>query len=114
MIATSFVAVLATPPISADAVIVNVSTVANVVGVPEIVPVAVSNSRPAGRVPEIEYVADEPASAINEDVMGFIAEPIASIVEVVESANPGLVIKIAVVTDAPAPAAFEARASAVY
>lgn len=47
-------ALFATPAISADALIVKFAAVVTVVGVPEIVPVAVSNERPAGSVPEIE------------------------------------------------------------
>jgi uncharacterized membrane protein HdeD (DUF308 family) len=45
------VAVLVTPAISTVAVIVYVADALTVVGVPEIVPVVVSKTSPAGRVP---------------------------------------------------------------
>jgi hypothetical protein len=51
--ATTAVALSVTPATSAVAVIVKFLAAVTVVGVPEIVPVAVSNSKPAGRVPEI-------------------------------------------------------------
>jgi hypothetical protein len=47
-------ALFVTPEISADALIVKFAAAVTVVGVPEIVPVAVSNESPAGSVPEIE------------------------------------------------------------
>ena len=47
-------ALFKTPATSADALIVKFAAAVTVVGVPEIVPVAVSNKRPAGSVPEIE------------------------------------------------------------
>ena len=47
-------ALFVTPAISADALIVKFAAAVTVVGVPEIVPVAVSNESPAGSVPEIE------------------------------------------------------------
>jgi hypothetical protein len=53
-IETVAVALFASPATSADAVIVKFAAAVTVVGVPEIVPVAVSNESPAGRVPDIE------------------------------------------------------------
>jgi hypothetical protein len=52
-IVTFVEAVLVSEPISTDAVIVNVVAAVTVSGVPEIIPVAVSKLRPAGRVPLI-------------------------------------------------------------
>jgi hypothetical protein len=52
-IVTSVEAVLVSEPISTVAVIVNVVAAVTVSGVPEIIPVAVSKLRPAGRVPLI-------------------------------------------------------------
>ena len=53
-------AVFVVPPISTEAVTVKVSLAARSVGVPEIIPFVVSNVKPAGRVPEMAYVAEDP------------------------------------------------------
>ena len=51
---TLAVADLVTPPISTDAVTVNVADEVTAVGVPEIVPDVGSKIKPAGKVPLIE------------------------------------------------------------
>jgi hypothetical protein len=111
---TLAVAFFKTPPIFTDAVIVNVSPNASAVGVPEITPFAVSNVSPAGRVPEIEYVAVDPTSAESDVAIGVIATPSASITDDVESAIAGLVMNVVDVTAGPAPAAFDAVTDATY
>jgi hypothetical protein len=95
-------------------VIVNVAEVATVVGVPEIVPVAVSKLRPAGSGPLISNTLDVPGSESTVNSIGVIAVPTASVVVVFDAVSPGLVVKVDVVIDGPAPAALLATTSATY
>jgi hypothetical protein len=95
-------------------VIVNVAEVVTVVGVPEIVPVAVSKLRPAGSVPLISKTLDVPGSESTATSIGIIAVPTASVVVVFDAVSPGLVVKVDVVIDGPAPAALFATTSATY
>ena len=97
-----------------DAVIVKVAAAVTVVGVPEIVPVAVSKSSPVGSAPVIAKVLETPASARTATVTGVIATPTASVVVAVDGLRLGLVAKVAVVTDGPAPAALFATTAATY
>jgi hypothetical protein len=97
-----------------EAVIVNVAAAATVVGVPEIVPVAVSKSSPVGRVPLIAKLLDVPGSESTLTVIGVITTPTASVVVVVDALIPGFVVKTAVLIDGPAPAALLATTSATY
>jgi hypothetical protein len=85
-----------------------------VVGVPEIVPVAVSKSRPSGSVPVRVYVALLPASADKAVVIGVIEVFTAPVALDTDGAIAGLVIKVEVVTERPVPAEFVAVISAVY
>ena len=94
--------------------IVNVVEVVTVVGVPEIVPVAVSKLRPSGRVPLIAKTLDVPGSESTATSIGVIAVPTASVVVVIDAVSPGLVVKVDVVIDGPAPAALLATTSATY
>lgn len=105
-IVTFVVAVFVSDPIWTDAVIVNVAEVVTVVGVPEIVPVAVSKAIPAGRVPLIAKTLDVPGSESTVTSIGVIAVPTASVVAVIDAVSPGLVVKVEVVIDGPAPAAL--------
>lgn len=105
-IVTFVVAVFVSDPIWTDAVIVNVAEVVTVVGVPEIVPVAVSKAIPAGRVPLIAKTLDVPGSESTVTSIGVIAVPTASVVVVIDAVSPGLVVKVEVVIDGPAPAAL--------
>jgi hypothetical protein len=107
-------AVLVSEPISTDAVIVNVDVAVAVSGVPEIVPVAVSKLRPAGRVPLIAKTLDVPSSESTLTVIGVIATPTASVVVTVDAVSPGFVVKTDVVIDGPAPAALLATTTATY
>lgn len=107
-------AVNETPAISAFAVIVKVAGAVTVVGVPEIVPVAVSKTNPAGSDPLIEYVAVDPASANSVVVIGVrdaLTAPVADETEVVIA---GFVMKVAVVVVAPEPAELVAATDPVY
>ena len=113
-IVTLVVAVFVSEPINTDAVIVTVVAVVTVVGVPEIVPVAVSNSRPVGNVPLSANVLVTPTSARTVAVIGVIATPTASVVVAEDAVKPGLVVKVDVVTDGPAPAALFATTVATY
>jgi hypothetical protein len=97
-----------------EAVIVNVAAAATVVGVPEMVPVAVSKSIPVGRVPLIAKTLDVPGSESTATSIGVIAVPTASVVVVIDEVSPGLVVKVDVVIDGPAPAALLATTSATY
>jgi hypothetical protein len=105
-IVTFVVAVFVSDPIWTDAVIVNVAEVVTVVGVPEIVPVAVSKAIPAGIVPLIAKTLDVPGSESTVTSIGVIAVPTASVVAVIDAVSPGLVVKVEVVIDGPAPAAL--------
>jgi hypothetical protein len=105
-IVTFVVAVFVSDPIWTDAVIVNVAEVVTVVGVPEIVPVAVSKAIPAGIVPLIAKTLDVPGSESTVTSIGVIAVPTASVVVVIDAVSPGLVVKVEVVIDGPAPAAL--------
>jgi hypothetical protein len=105
-IVTFVVAVFVSGPIWTDAVIVNVAEVVTVVGVPEIVPVAVSKAIPAGRVPLIAKTLNVPGSESTVTSIGVIAVPTASVVAVIDAVSPGLVVKVEVVIDGPAPAAL--------
>ena len=107
-------AVLVSPAILTIAVIVYVAEDVTAVGVPEMVPVAVSKVRPAGRVPVRVYVALLPASAERVVVIGVITVFTAPVVVVTEGAIAGLVIKVDVVTELPVPAEFVAVTDAVY
>jgi hypothetical protein len=84
------------------------------VGVPEIVPVAVSKTSPAGRVPVSAYVALLPASADKVVEIGVIAVFTAPVVLDTDGAIAGLVIKVEVVSAEPVPAEFVAAIAAVY
>jgi hypothetical protein len=113
-IVTEVVAVFVSDPIVTDAVIVNNVAAVTVVGVPEIVPVAVSKSRPAGSEPLTANELLTPASATTVTLIGVIATPTASVVVEVDDVRPGFVVNVAVVIDGPAPAALFATTSAVY
>jgi hypothetical protein len=91
-----------------------VAEVVTAVGVPEIVPVAVSKVSPAGRVPVSTYVAVLPASADRVVVIGVIAVFTAPVAVDTDGAIAGLVIKVDVVTGLPVPAEFVAATDAVY
>jgi hypothetical protein len=113
-IVTVVVAVLVSKPIKTEAVIVSVVAAVTVVGVPEIVPVAVSKSRPAGSEPVSANELLTPASARTVAVIGVITTATASVVDAGDAVRAGLVVKVAVVIDGPAPAALLATTSAVY
>jgi hypothetical protein len=81
---------------------------------PEMVPVAVSKVRPAGRVPVSAYVALLPSSANKDVVTGVIAVLTAPVVVAADGDIAGLVIKVEVVTEEPVPAAFTAETADVY
>jgi hypothetical protein len=93
---------------------VKVVAVVTVVGVPEIVPVEVSNSRPAGNVPLSANVLVTPTSARTVAVIGVIVTPTASVAVVADVVSAGLVVNVEVVTDGPAPAALFATTVATY
>lgn len=84
------------------------------VGIPEIVPVAVSKVSPAGSVPVRAYVAVLPASAERAVVMGVIAVFTAPIAVETEAAIAGFVTNVEVVTELPVPAELLAVTAAVY
>ena len=107
-------AVLVSPAISTVAVIVYVVDETTDVGVPEIVPVAVSKTSPAGSVPVSAYVALLPASADKAVVIGVIAVFTAPVALDTDGAIAGLVIKVDVVSAEPVPAEFVAAIAAVY
>jgi hypothetical protein len=107
-------AVLVSPAISTVAVIVYVVDETTDVGVPEIVPVAVSKTSPAGSVPVSAYVALLPASADKAVVIGVIAVFTAPVALDTDGAIAGLVIKVEVVSAEPVPAEFVAAIAAVY
>jgi hypothetical protein len=107
-------AVFVTPAISTVAVIVYVADAATVVGIPEMVPVAVSKISPAGRIPVSAYVAVLPASAERVVVTGVIAVSTAPIAVGTDGEIAGLVIKVDVVTELPVPAELVAVTTAVY
>ena len=113
-IVTFVVAVFVSEPIWTDAVIVNVAEAVTVSGVPDIVPVVVSKARPAGSVPLISKTLDVPGSESTVTSIGVIAVPTASVVVVIDAVSPGLVVKVEVVIDGPAPAALLATTSATY
>jgi hypothetical protein len=102
-------AVLVSPAISTVAVIVYVVDETTDVGVPEIVPVVVSKTSPAGSVPVSAYVALLPASA--DKVIAVFTAPVALDTD---GAIAGLVIKVEVVSAEPVPAEFVAAIAAVY
>ena len=85
-----------------------------VVGVPEIVPVAVSKTKPVGRVPEIAYVAVDPASATSVVMIGISAVFTAPVAVDTDVVIAGLVIKAEVVVVALVPAELVALTAAVY
>jgi hypothetical protein len=91
-----------------------VAEVVTAVGVPEIVPVAVSKVSPAGRVPVSTYAAVLPASADRVVVIGVIAVFTAPVAVDTDGAIAGLVIKVDVVIELPVPAEFVAATDAVY
>ena len=107
-------AVFVTPAISTFAVIVYVADAVTAVGIPEMVPVAVSKISPAGRVPVSAYVAVLPASAERLVVIGVIAAFTAPIAVGTDGEIAGLVIKVDVVTELPVPAELVAVTDAVY
>ena len=107
-------AVLVSPAISTVAVIVYVVDETTDVGVPEIVPVAVSKTSPAGSIPVSAYVALLPASADKAVVIGVIAVFTAPVALDTDGAIAGLVIKVEVVSAEPVPAEFVAAIAAVY
>jgi hypothetical protein len=107
-------AVLVSEPIWTVAVTVNVAAAVTVSGVPEMVPVAVSKLRPAGRVPVIAKTLEVPGSDRTVTSIGVIATPTASVVDVDDAVSPGFVVKVDVVIDGPAPAALLATTSATY
>ena len=107
-------AVLVSPAISTIAVIVYVAEEVTAVGVPEIVPVAVSKTNPVGRVPVSAYVALLPASAERFVVIGVIAVFTAPVAVATDGEIAGLVINVEVVTELPVPAEFVAVTDAVY
>lgn len=107
-------AVFETPAISTVAVIVYAVATVKAVGVPEIVPVAVSKLSPAGRVPLSAYVAVLPASAARLVVIGVIAVFTAPIALATDVEIAGLVVKVDVVTELPVPAEFVAVTDAEY
>jgi hypothetical protein len=113
-IVTFVEAVLVSEPICTDAVIVNVAAAVTVSGVPEIVPVAVSKTSPAGRVPVSAKTLDVPSSESTLTSIGVIATPTASVVVDDDAVSPGFVVKTDVVIDAPAPAALLATTTATY
>lgn len=113
-ITTLAVALFVTPPIITEAVIVKVAAEVTVVGVPEIVPVDVSKSNPAGRVPDIEYVAIERRSAPKVVVIGVISTPTISVVLDLDNVIIGFVMKVDVVIDGPAPEELLAVTAASY
>ena len=102
------------PPISTEAATVNVSLAESDVGVPEIIPFVASKVKPAGNVPEMEYVAVDPTSAKRVVEIGVIATLSASILLAAESVIAGFVMKVAEVTAGPGPAAFDAVTEAMY
>ena len=107
-------AVLVSPAISTVAVIVYVVDETTDVGVPEIVPVAVSKTSPAGSIPVSAYVALLPVSADKAVVIGVIAAFTAPVALDTDGAIAGLVIKVEVVSAEPVPAEFVAAIAAVY
>jgi hypothetical protein len=113
-IVTLFVAVLVSESINTDAVIIKVAVAVMVSGVPEIVPVELSKTKPDGSEPLIAKVLVAPASAVTVTVTGDIATPTASVVVTVEIFSSGFVVNEAVVVDGPAPAALLATTSATY
>jgi hypothetical protein len=113
-IVTTVVAVFVSESISTEAVIVNVAAAVMVSGVPEIVPVELSKTKPDGNEPLIAKVLVAPASAATVTVTGVIAIPTASVVVAVEIFSSGFVVNEAVVVDGPAPAALLATTSATY
>jgi hypothetical protein len=108
------VAVLVSESINTDAVIVKVAAAVTESGVPEIVPVELSKTKPDGSEPLIAKVLVTPASAATVTVTGVIATPTASVVVTVEILSSGFVVNEAVVVDGPAPAALLATTSATY
>lgn len=111
---TVVVAVFTTPAIVAVAVIVYEFADVTVVGVPEIVPVAVSKVRPAGSEPVIAYVAVAPDSAKSVVVIGVSAtltDPVADGADVLIA---GLVINVAVEIEDPVPAELVAVTEPMY
>ena len=107
-------AVFVTPAISTFAVIVYVADAVTAVGIPEMVPVAVSKISPAGRVPVRAYVAVLPTSAERVVVIGVIAVFTAPVAVATDGEIAGLVIKVDVVTELPVPAELVAVTDAVY
>jgi hypothetical protein len=83
--------------------------------VPEIVPVAVSNVRPAGRAPVIEKTVLTAPDAVTAIVIGVIALPTAPLVLETDGVNAdGVIIVVTEVVAAPDPAAFVATTEMVY
>jgi hypothetical protein len=96
-------------PNVATAVIVNCVDVNTVVGVPEIVPVAVSNVSPDGNGPAIENVVLVAPVAVIALVTGVIEVPTVPFAEVAERLTSiGVVNVVTDVVPAPVPAEFVA------
>ena len=105
--------VFKTPPITTSAVIVKFAAEVVAVGVPEIVPDIASNIRPAGKVPVIEYVIEDPDSACTEVVIGVIAVPTEPVNVATEVVITGLVTNVVAVVALPEPAEFVAVTTAL-
>jgi hypothetical protein len=85
------------------------------VEVPEIVPVAVSNVRPAGRAPVIEKTVLTAPDAVTAIVIGVIALPTAPLVVETDGVNAdGVIIVVTEDVAEPDPAALVATTEMVY
>jgi hypothetical protein len=99
---------VAPPDTVVDAEIVKVVALNTAVGVPEIVPVAVSKVSPAGSVPLMEYVVPVGEDPVIEADTGVIAVPTVPLIDAAEVVTKSGVVKVLDVDVVPDPLLFSA------
>ena len=99
---------VAPPDTVVDAVTVKVVALNTVVGVPEIVPVAVSKVSPAGSVPLMEYVVPVGEAPVIEADTGVIAVPTVPLIDDADVVTDNGVVNRVDVDVVPLPLLFSA------
>jgi len=105
---------VAPPETVVDAVTVNVVALSATVGVPEIVPVAVSKESPAGSVPLMEYVVPVGDDAVIDADTGVIAVPTVPLIDAADVVTKSGVVKVVDVDVVPLPLLFSATVVTEY
>lgn len=105
---------VAPPETVVDAVTVNVVALRAMVGVPEIVPVAVSKESPAGSVPLMEYVVPVGDDAVIDPETGVIAVPTVPLIDAADVVTKSGVVKVVDVDVVPLPLLFSATVVTEY